>query len=451
MAFKDLYNRAVQGLATPGGYAYLPGVASVLSGGMYASKPSNEANILRTPIGPQQPTPSVKYVASEPVQSSGGYSAGAISASNSVLDQSVQQATSQADAQRSLIDQSAAEQARIAEQQKQMALDILGKRATNLQGYADTARTNTEQGYASSRDIAQQKTALSLGEIDDAINSQLGTFNHAREMTQASYADVEKQAKDTKAAQDAELRRQFEARGAIDSTFFFKRQQEANEKFNTNLLSLGREKADKLWSIDNQLATAQSTAARDKERTNIALNELLQNLELKKNDALAQIQQQYDSGMLSIDEARQAADLQASQMASDVELQKLQSLQQIDFNLQNYLSEIDQRRADLRLSVANAASSASGTGSSGYTTGEKFIAERDRRATDAQIWQTALSDVRNGSLSKSAAAAIIGDQKSAMYMPGITEQNFDSYVPTIEQTINPYFQIQQQQQTQATY
>lgn len=258
----------------------------------------------------------------------------------SALQSGGQLAQSQADQQKQTITDAAAAQLAQAQKLRDATLNSAGQRESFLNTQYQQNQALGNQAYDASTQTANEKAQLSLTDIDSALAQTLPTLDRSKTTAIEDTEQARNQTEDT-------LRRQFEGRNAVDSTFYGKAAAEATA-------GLYRQRNDQIFQIDQAITTATTQAASQKRAVQTDLNSVLRDLEVKKNQQMTQLQQQYSQGLIDLNDVKQAANLTLDQFASESEIQKIGQLQQISFNLDNYMQGLNERQADVRTQLAAA-------------------------------------------------------------------------------------------------
>lgn len=249
-----------------------------------------------------------------------------------------QLAQSQAAQQQQSVTAAAAAQIAQAQKLRDATLNSANQREGFLNDqYAQNMQLGN-QSYDASTQTANEKAQLSLQDINDALNQTLPSLDRNK-------SNVIDSTETARNSTEDQLRRQFEGRNAVDSTFYGKAAAEATA-------GLYKQRNDQVFQIDQAITTAHTQAASQQRAVKTDLNAVLRDLSIKKNEQMAQLQQAYSQGKLSLNDVKQAAQLSLDSFASETEIQKIGQLQQISFNLDNYMQGLQEKQAAVRQQLA---------------------------------------------------------------------------------------------------
>lgn len=309
-------------------------IGSLLQGGLNKATISVPA----AQPAPVVPPSAVSRYGAIPVAT--GVSTAGTGAMASALSTAQSSAIAQAQAQQEAINQAAQQTLALSQQKRAANLATLDQRMQALQGSYESSLAAANQGYGTSLNLAQDQARLLQQQIDQnaaQTQQQLGT---AKTTVKEEAAKASTNVEDT-------LRRTFDARGALDSTFYAR-------ELAKQLSGVESTKVQQIAQIEQQISQASQQAATQKQDVELRLNQAKAELEAKKNDYLTRLSDAYQQGRISIEELRQQADLDLANFASDAEIQRINQLNQVKFNLDSYLNDLNAKRANLVSSVSSA-------------------------------------------------------------------------------------------------
>jgi len=146
------------------------------------------------------------------------------------------------------------------------------------------------------------------------------------------------------------IKNNFAARGAIDSSYF-------QRAMDAGLGDINTQEKTNISNITQALDRARGEATKQKNSIEMELNIALQDLEEKRQDSLASLQSQYDSGVISLQQMEYEANQPISKFASTEEINKIQALSDTNYQVDSYLTNID-NQAETALGQITASSGA---------------------------------------------------------------------------------------------
>ena len=322
----------VSSSAVPG-VKQLSNIGSLLQGGL------NNASIGKPATVPKTTTSSY---ASIPIVDQTAQTA-SFAPINAAIDQAQQTAVSQAKAQQESIAQAAQQTGILAQQKRAANLSTLDQRMAALESSYQSNLGTVNQGFGANVDLAKTQTAA----LQQQIDQNLGGVQQQGEVAKKN---VQEQAATARTGIEDTLRRTFDARGALDSTFYAR-------ELASNLSGLEKTKIDQVSQIDQQLTQATQQAGQQKQNVQTQLQQTLSDLENKKADYLNKLTEAYNAGKVDINTLRAQADMDLAEFATNNEIQRINQLQQVQFNLDNYLNDLGMQRANLAYSIQRATGS----------------------------------------------------------------------------------------------
>lgn len=246
-------------------------------------------------------------------------------------------AQSQADAQKAAVEEAQRLQAEAKQKEIDATMGIIGNRRNVLSQDYNQNQQLAESQYGQNVNQAQSQTDTTLAQIDRMLADALNPLG------QQKTTITENAAKARSTAEDA-LRRNFEGRGALDSSFYAKALAEG-------FSNIGEQELNQIKEVDNAITSAVTQTKNQKENITQQLNSTILGLQQKKQAYLAELDQAYRQGNISLDELQAQTNIDASQFASEQEISKIGQLQQIQFNLDNYLLELADRQAQASAAI----------------------------------------------------------------------------------------------------
>lgn len=298
-------------------------------------------NLAAGPQGPDKPRDQVPEVTTPT-------STGTGTAPSPSLNQGFQQsfqtnadtAVRGAESQANLTDLATQERNRLNAARREQTLGLIGRQRSTLSQNRDANRQLAVDEFGRNTNLAQGQANLATQDIDAALNQTTSSLQRNR-------GQVVDQSEEARIRTEDAIRRNFDARGAQDSTFYARALAEG-------LSGIEKQRADQLFQVDQAITTAAQTAASQKNQISQQRDATLAELEGRKNSYLAQLEQQYNAGLLSLEELEAQASLDAAQFATEQEIARIGQLEQISFNLDQYLNGLNDRRIQVQMELEQA-------------------------------------------------------------------------------------------------